>query len=263
MKMTVDVEQSLNQKKFMSGVSATRYFYSYYQTTLGTTFSFDLPGRWSYKVKPYFDMRYAYEDKAGWGNYNTEPFAFAASHGGGWGRVNWHENLRNGQNYSLEHTVKFIFDTDTGERKVANEFDAISKWYKTIGSMLDFYSRVGGFYIINNQRSGVGSYLRGIDDSLMSGDWGVYLNATLAFQFWRLPGIWDAQIHPFFDIGIADDSSTSTDINDLKYSAGVDLVLYLDALPTLVARGTIGLNLSDDISGWSKLEIDIASYLSY
>ena len=263
LKLSFGFEESLNQSKFTSGLPATQYYFSYYKTTFSTKFQFDLPGKWSYFVKPFFDMRYGYEDKASWGNMNREPLAFAATHGGSWGRVNWHENLRDGQSYSLQHTVKFIFDSETGNRKVANEFDAVSTWYWEFGGLLDFYPRVGAFYIVNNQRSAVGSYLRGVDDSSMSGDWGVYCNATLAFQFWRLPGVWDAQIHPFFDIGIAGDSSASTDINQLKYGAGVDLVLYLDALPTLVARGTIGLNLSDDISGWDKLEIAVASYLSY
>ena len=263
LKMTLGFEESLNQDKFTSGEPSTQFFYSFYKTTVSTDFQFDLPGKWSYHMKPYFDMRYSYKDKAEWGNFSEEPFAFAATHGGGWGRVNWHENLRDGQSYSLEHTLKFIFDTNTGDRKVVNEFDATSKWYWEFGEMFSFYPRVGAFYIVNNRRSGAGSYLRGIDDSLMSGDWGAYCNVSLAFQFWRLPGVWDAQVHPFFDIGIAGDTSESTDIDQLKYSAGVDLALYLDALPTLVARGTIGLNLSDDISGWDKLGIDIASYLSY
>jgi hypothetical protein len=98
----------------------------------------------------------------------------------------------------------------------------------------------------------------------MSGDYGFVLNTTLGIRFWRLEGIWDAQIHPFFDIGLSVPESGFKSERDIRYGGGFDLVLFLDALPSLVARATIGVDLGRyEWNEWDKYEIIITSELYY
>jgi len=264
LRLTFIADMSYSYDRFESGDVLSQYNYSYYRTGLGTSFLFDLPGNWFYRVSPYFDFKYGYDDKNDWGNYSEEPFNIAVSHGGGWGAVNWSQNFREGQSYSLTHKIRYTFSSDVNDRKLVNELDASAKWYALIGDMLNFYTRLGAFYVFNDVRSSAGGYIRGVNNYSMSGQTGVYLNNTLGFQFWRWEGVWDAQIHPFFDIGMIGNPGDFKVNRDFQYGSGVDLVLFLDKLPTLVARATIGFNLSDQsLNGWDKLDLIITSTLSY
>ena len=262
--MVVTLDMSKRNAEFLSGDPATQYHYTYYRTGLGTTFSFRLPGYWGYSISPYFDFRYAYEDQRNWGNYDEEPLNLAFRHSIGWGRVNWRMNFRHGHNYALSHNLRYVLSSNVAERKLVNELDLIARWYYVIADMLNFYTRLGTFYVFNSERSGGGRYIRGVANNSLSGNTGVYLQNSLGFQFWRLEGVWDAQVHPFFDIGIVGNAGEIGGDN-LAYGTGVDLVLYLDKLPTLVARATIGFDLSDPsrVSLGQKLEIEITSSLSY
>ena len=263
-RISFDADMSQKEQEYTSGDPLTQYYYSYYSTGVGTTLSFNLPGFWSYSISPHFDFRYGYKDKRNWGNVTEEPFNVAANQSISWGRINWIANLRQGQNYALTHQIRYVISTDKAEQKLVQDIDLSARWYFLLGEQLNFYHRLATFYTFNDERSGAGGMIRGVNDSDLAGHTGVYLQNSLGFPFWIWEGVWDAQIHPFFDIGVVGNFGEFS-YDDLKYGAGVDLVLYLDKLPSLVARATIGFNLSDrELGGLGeKLELDITSSLSY
>ena len=240
------------------------YNYSYYQTVLSFGSSIDLPGEWYYSFTPTFSMRYGYNDVLGNGNFRMEPFNFAWSHSGGWSLVDWTGNFRKGISTSLGHTLRYIYDPSQSKNILVNDISASASYYLPFFSIFNYYTHFSAFATFNDRRSGVGSSLRGIADDSMSGQYGMVLNNSLAIQFWRWEGVWDAQAHPFFDIGFAVPESGFLASRDIRYSAGIDFVLYLDALPSLVARGSIGVDLTRHAwSDFAKYEIDISSSLSY
>jgi hypothetical protein len=121
-------------------------------------------------------------------------------------------------------------------------------------------------YNLSSYSYGLGSALRGVPNSDLSGRLfaGLNLDLTISVIPWR--GVGEAQWRPFFDIGAAffkEDRGFDSH-QDIKYSAGSDFILYLDFLPGLVAVGSIGIDLTN--SNWSdprKYEISIQSGLHY
>ena len=263
--MSVSANLSKGGDEFTSGSALTQYNYSYYQTGLGASFSRKIVGNLSYSVSTDFDFRFAYKDERNWGNFDEEPFNISLGNGLYLSSVDWRENFREGSSYGISHLIRYTFSTNANDRKVVNELNAYGIWYLLLDDIINLSTRLGSFYIFNDERSGSGGYVRGVADSSLSGETGVYLQNSLGFQFWRWEGVWDAQVHPFFDIALIGNVEDFDINNNLKYGAGVDLVLYLDVLPTLVARATVGFNLSDrELDGLGdKLEIEITSSLSY
>lgn len=262
---SVDLSQAYSEETYSGGLPSENYAYSYYQSTFsfGSTIEFE-PTDWSYSFRPTFFFRYGYEDDLGNDNYREEPFNFSWYHNGGWGRVDWLGNFRTGQNYTLGNSIRVVLDPDKNDYFVITDFDLTAAYYLPIGNNFNYYGRSVAFTSLNGRRSAVGGLLRGIEDDSMSGKYGFVLNTTMGMRFWRLEGVWDAQIHPFFDIGTVIPEDGFNPGTDIRYGAGFDLVLYVDAVPNLVARMTLGVDLGrHDWNNWDKYELIITSSLFY
>ncbi|MCK5735024.1 MAG: hypothetical protein KAH21_01045, partial [Spirochaetaceae bacterium] len=261
----VSFTQAHSEEIYTGGAPSENYYYSYNQTTLsfGSIIEF-VPTDWYYGFRPTFFFRYGYDDKDGNGNYREEPFNFSFNHNGGWGRVNWIGNFRKGQRYNLGHSIRVVHNPENNEYFAINSLNLSGTYYLPFAEIFNYYGKAGAFVSFNGRQSGMGSLLRGIEDDSMSGNIGFVLNNTLGIRFWRLEGVWDAQIHPFFDVGMAVPKTDFDAGRDIRYGGGFDLVLYLDALPSLVARATIGADLGRyNWNEWDKYEIIITSSLYY
>ncbi|RKX97620.1 MAG: hypothetical protein DRZ90_05640 [Spirochaetes bacterium] len=261
----VDFTQRYSEEIYDGGTPAENYNYGYLQTTLSIGSIIDFfPTDWYYNFRPTFFFRYGYKNIGNPDNVRVEPFNFSWDHNGGWGRVDWVNNLRTGQNYNLGHSIRLVVDPDTNDFQVINDLNLTGTYYLPFALNFNYYGRAMAFASFNGRRSAVGSMLRGVADDSMSGDFGFVFNSTLGIRFWRLEGIWDAQIHPFFDVGMAIPESGFSPDRDIRYGGGFDLVLFLDALPSLVARATIGADLGQyNWNEWDKYEIIITSSLFY
>lgn len=265
LRFSVGYLQAYEQQNFDSGNKSTEFHFGYNRSeiSIGSSLSF-LRNTISYGFSAAFNMNYAYRNYLSTSNYREERFGFQWRHSLSTGEVDWIENFRTGQSISLGHSIGPVYNPDTEKFKLVNGFSLTGSFYRKLGKIINYYSRASIFLSINSLYTGIASNLRGVADNSMSGDWGIFFNNTLAIQFWRLEGIWDAQVHPFFDIGITSMyEGTSTD-RDIRYSAGLDFVLYLDALPNLVARGMIGADLSRyDWNDIRKYELTITSSLMH
>ena len=255
--------QSYNvSEKTSGGVPIAKW--SYHQSSIGFGSGIKLFGPFSYGFGPSFSFRYAYDDKLGAGGFTKDYFDFGYRHNVGLSQIDWIENYRDGYSAGISHSISVV--NREGRYEVVNGLSVGGSYYWRINRIMNFYTRAGYDIVFNDEMTGYGSKIRGVGDSDLYGFQGAYVNATMAFQFWRWVGVWDAQIHPFIDAGIADPKSESFRLeDDLKMGFGADFVLYIDKLKNLVARGTIGYDLTSDLpkTDSGRLEIIITSELHY
>jgi len=260
--LSVSMVQQYGEEEFNDTVNPhNSYHYGYYSTGLKAGTSFSLYERLSYLVGLGASFNYGYS-----GNLGSNPkklYEFVPSHGFSYGRVDWIENFRRG--FSLGLTNSYGFGaSDNGDFQFSGSVSASASYYLPFWKRFNLYTRLITFYHWGTPRNPA-SQLRGVRDDVMSGYVGTVFNMSLAFQFWRFEKVWDAQIHPFFDMGIVYNNESFDAFRDYNYSMGFDLVLYLDVLPNLVATGSIGIDPKrfdkEDLFG--SLEISITSSLSY
>lgn len=181
------------------------------------------------------------------------------NHSIGIGQVDWLGPLREGYGISLEHSLKFLssYDnsTDIEEFRFVTSLNPSIKYYKTMGSRLNYYTRFQGLYIYNNKDNGLGSRLRGVKNSSMSGDVGVFWQNSLAIEVVG-NNTFHFQMHPFIDTGVVFDSSTENSFTDqFRYGFGTDIIIMLGSIDI---RGKIGY---DPISEY--VDFSFATGLSY
>lgn len=236
------------------------YDYSFYQTGLGIGTSYEIVDNLRYGFGIASTFRYGYEGNLG-PNFE-QPWALVPNQSLSYGQVDWEANFRRG--FSTGISNSFRMGTNEGFFLIT-DIDISAQYYYPFWKRFNFYAQARGFYQWGEIRSNYGRGLRGVQDNIMSGFIGATLNMSLGFQFWRFENVWDAQIHPFFDMGIIYNNESFDAFRDFNYSFGADLVLYLDVLPSLVAVGSIGIDPKrfDKNNILGSLEITITSSLFY
>jgi hypothetical protein len=239
--------------------------YTYYNTSadVTTTFPFGPDNKYYYKVSPGIGINYGYSGTGTDGN--EEPFYLSFNHGGGYSKVDWKNNFREGFSASLGNTIRYVSRSGATDQ-VKVYMDGQTSVYKIINSRVNISSRASGTLSFNDDMSSLGSSLRGVEDSTMYGISGFFLNNDLTLGVIQWEGVGEAQFQPFFDIGLAQRDGQSIDPDsDLRYGTGADFILYLDKLKGLHARASIGVDLSNDLSfsDLGKYELEITSSLHY
>jgi len=261
--LSFSMTQAYVEEQFFDSIEPENdYDYSYLKTSFAAGTFFDFKDDWGYGVTAGVEGRYNYSGSLGTGDQQKQPFAITLSHTGSNGQIDWIENRRKGYLTSISNSYRIgtgkdnFFIADVGFS---------GSVYLPFWKRFYYYPKISGFYQWGQSRSNLGSSLRGVKDTLLSGVTGVVFNNTLAFQFWRFEGVWDAQIHPFLDIGIIYNGDSFNSDRDFNVGAGADLVLYIDKLPSLVARATIGLDLRrfEMDNPMDYVEIIISSSLFY
>ncbi len=257
--------QAYEYEQFDSGSEETEFHFGYYvsEVSIGTSIRI-YKSLLKYDFGISLGMKYGYENFLTTANYIEEPFNFGWKHAFTLGNIDWKGNFRYGQQLMLQHGISPVLNSQTDEYFVTNTLSLSGGFYRPFAGIFNFYGLASAFVSFNKQTSDIATHLRGVGDYSMNGDWGFYFNTSIGIRFWRLKKVWDAQVHPFFDIGMASPYE-GADINrDLRYGAGLDFVLFLDAVPNLVARGMIGVDLSRyEWNDLDKYEITITSTLHY
>ena len=260
--LSVSMRQSYNEEDFEDILTPSKsYYYGYYLTSLNVGTSFALYKKLNYLVSLGASFRYNYSGNLG--PNSKRPYEFAPSHGLRYGEVDWVENFRKGFTTGLSNSYGFGV-TNNGKFQFSSSINASASYYLPFWKRFNLYTRMTAFYHWGVPKTPA-SLIRGVRDNVMSGYVGAVLNTSLAFQFWRFEKVWDAQIHPFFDLGIVYNNESFNSLRDYNYAIGFDLVLYIDVLPNLVATGSVGIDPKrfDKEDLLDSLEISITSSLFY
>ncbi len=221
----------------------------------------------SYKISPQIGVKYLYDYHDSFeSDYTMENglviedrLNFVIDHSLSTGQVNWEGPLREGYDISLANSLKFLSSYDNSVQKedfrfVTNINPSI-KYYKPIGNRLNYYTKLQGLVIFNNRDTGLGSNLRAVKNSSMSGDLGVFWQNTLAIEIVGSDTV-HFQIHPFIDSGIALDRSESKSFEDMfRYGFGADIIIMLGSIDI---KGKIGY---DPVSDY--IDFSFSTGLSY
>ena len=254
------LNQSHQVERKLDGTNVLSHW-KYNKTDFNLGTSINIYPLLNYSFSASFSFRYDYRDIAGKKGFREDFFDFSFNHSLSYGEINWKENFREGFSVSPGNNLSTVNRENSFHLTGRTGLDGSYYW---IWKILNSYSRAGIEFAFDNPILGYGSYLRGVINDDMHGDWGAYFNTSLGIRFWRWEGVFDAQIHPFVDMGLTGEYGSDFDFSkDFKVSTGIDLVLYLDAIKNLLARGTIGFDLTSGRPPEESYEIIIASGLHY
>ena len=208
-------------------------------------------------------------------------------HSASTGRVNWHENFRDGVDLSFDQYVGYNFQK---EEYIATLSGTVSL-YKSFNNRIGINSRFYGFYNYN-QNTQSGSYLRGIRDDqryktdaweakgfsgepqkalntqaaiignidipirILTTDWNEFTKFCFGENSWLTNHLtwmryFDFEMHisPFFDFAFADNLITGKTfaIKDGWYGAGLEVLVYPAKWRSLVVRASAGIDVGRKI----------------
>ena len=231
-----------------------------HHSSLNVSTRLPIGGGWRVSPNANFDARYGYETRLGEGLYDKDLMSaglgFDLSRGG----ADWVGNFRKGSSATLSASAKAL-DKD-GDWRIAGSATANGCWYLPFLGM-NWYGRLSLPVAINDVNGSLGSYLRGVLDNRMGGTVGLFMNQSLAFSMIRWKGVFDLQVHPFVDAGLALPSGRDFDAaSDIRAGLGADVVLFVDAVSNLCIRCTAGVDPSSP-DPLGELELILVTALSY
>ena len=180
------------------------------------------------------------------------------SHSASFGRYDWVGNYRRG--FSLSASNSWTYNPITTEKEIAVTVSATG--YLPVLSFLGVYARACFMYDWESDgdlQVDMGSYMRGIIDERIETDMAFFFNIDLPVKvididFERTTGIgwtrhvsFEAHISPFLDFGLTHDQHTGRyfSIDDSWCSGGLELVVFPDAIRSVYARLSVGLDLKE------------------
>lgn len=240
--------------------------YTLHRSAIAIGATIPLPSDFYYSFAPRIEFRYGYKDKLNGGNsiIDATNYQFGFNHSVGWSNLNWVDNMRSGLSFSLNHSINYVAESTFSSSELRNSLKLTGTGFYR-WKWLNPSFRFIAFHNFNWESTGAGVYLRGIRDDVIYGVAGAFINLDLTITVIPWEGVGEAQLRPFFDIGMVDrfDKPYATE-SDLKYGTGLDFILYLDALKGMVASATVGIDLTNpDWKDWRKYEFSVGSSLHY
>jgi hypothetical protein len=253
--MLVDYDES---KTVVGDVVIADYSRCKVNADLSTKIKFDGDRYYQPELVAFTNLGYA--DYLGNGNFNRDYLGLTFTNTLGVGRVDWVGNFRKGYDASVYATAKAL---DRNSRfSVTGEVGTTTEWYLP-WRFLNYYGRFNAQLDINDEPTGLGSWLRGVADNSMSGAAAAFLNNTVAIDLVPWRGVVDLQLHPFLDAGIVFPTSRAFSASsDFRCGAGADIVVFVDAISNLLLRCTVGMDL-DYEKPWEHAEIIFNTGFSY
>jgi len=193
------------------------------------------------------------------------------THSLGYDTVDWNGNFRNG--FSAEIINNLNISTDflkTDPLHFSASITGEVKYFWRINKYLSFSTMGTAMVSFNKRMEDLGDRLRGVRDEQLFGDKALFLSLDLSVSAINWDGVGELIIIPYFNMGyvrndmIRDYEMGFAQRDSFVYSAGLDVVVYIDKLNALTMRGSIGVDLGQ--YSWDsadKWEIDIDTALSY
>lgn len=245
----VKFEQERVESQTYNGLSLTSdYRYDRSALFLNTEFRFGERRYLYYTIEPGAEFRYGYTDYLGTGDFSEKTFSTQLSQSFYYDSVNFFYNSRKGFKAGVSNTTG-VYIQDEKWNPTTNFTGELAAYF-AFGETgrFSYYTRLSGLHVFGDTYEKLGEPLRGIPDATMDGTTAVYLNQTVGASVWRWKGVWDLQIHPFFDMGFSLGGSTPfRGWQDVRKSAGADILLFIEKVPNLAFRFSWGVDLDSSV----------------
>ncbi len=223
----------------------TNLEYSYIQSLIQLSLDVPLMSRLSYKVRPILRWPYAYDfimnhTEHSRDYYMNQGLVPAYNHILKWNKVDWIGSLRRGSSASLENQVEY----DQIKRQFNTWIEGIIKVFIYF-PYINYNTRLSAFWYYNDFKRNAGDRLRGILDYKMSGTMGFFWNQNFPFNVVSIPKWGELQLSPFVDMGFILSGNTPLAWKNMKYTAGVSLIVFPAALPSFSFNLDLGINLQN------------------
>ena len=244
--------------------SKDNYLWNYDTTTLGLTTSFNPFSDFSYTHSITLSGNYNYKPL---NNFTTNsiiqayknPLSLNYNQTLGRGSINWIGNFRDGFNYSIGNSLSLSY-TDNSTLSPNATLSLNGAYFKAQrGFPIAFGTKLYGVISLNSELLGLGINLRGIQSGDIYGRMGFFSINNIYIRVIKIPNIAEAIFGPHLDFGITDNLNP-------KIGTGADFILYVDKLKSMVARGSLSIDLTNfnpDTFSLENIEIDITSSLFF
>lgn len=236
---------------------------SFYEAKFLLDISYEFPilRNLYYHIIPTIGGRFNYDVRLDSGNIEYEYFYLGMGQAIDYQKIDWYGYYRKGWSLGLFNALWWA---DIGsEMQVKSAFTGRLSGYSILGP-LNPSARILGYYSINSNNTGLGSFLRGVKDNDMYGNKAYMLNTSLQFRLYEGKMV-EPHLQPFLDAGIAATSDKSFHWNnEFNLGIGSELILFFPKLPGVQVRGLLGFNaMVEDWSSPSKWEAAMSFKIFY
>jgi hypothetical protein len=215
-------------------------------------------------IEPDIRLYYAYRDAAGLpiDSGAADRFTAGLTYGFAYYDVNWVDNMKKGLQLELHKRLEFGLDLH-GTRRIEGDLKLIAAYHHPV---LIFNPSFRFIYYLNyaSEWGGYGGWLRGIRNDVLTGWTGATLNTSLDIRTIKLIGYGELHLQPFFDVGFAVPREGFAASEDIKYAAGLEVILFIDRLRGFSGRLTFGIDFTHPHwDEFEKYEILVDTVLSY
>ena len=257
-------QQRVESQRLSGSILVSDYRYDRSALFFSTEFRFGPDRRLRYALEPGAEFRYGYRDYLGAGGFPRRPWGVQLEQSFYYDSVDAVGNSRRGWRTGLTNTLKLI--SEDGKVQPVVDISGEISPYITFDAkgILSYYARFSGMKVWGDTYELIGDEMRGIPDSTMDGDFALYLNQTLGIRIWRLPNVFDLQIHPFFDMGMTTGGTRDFEgWKDVRKSTGADILLFIEPVPNLAFRFTWGTDLDSDIAWGEEIKTEFIVRYAY
>ncbi|MDC7240451.1 MAG: ShlB/FhaC/HecB family hemolysin secretion/activation protein [Spirochaetales bacterium] len=242
------------QKEQAENLGEYDQLYTKHSSFISLATTVDIVGDLSYEFIPAVGFNYGYDwqvleggnthatDESG--NYlNREDiFSLKFDHGLVYGRIDWDGPYRNGYQLKLANNnhmnVSQAAESSDRQLYFITDIEATASWYRHFWKRLNYYTQVQGFVAFNDIYTDLGERMRGVKNSTMSGNAGVFWQNSLGIQPFRERRGFNFQLHPFLDAGATFDYRDLDEFNELlRLGAGSEFIFTVAAVDIRVVLG--------------------------
>lgn len=264
--LTVKLEQERVESSRFDDNDIQLSYYRYDRTALSLEWEWRFGSKrsWYYNLRPGLEFRYGYTDFIQKQGYSETSFLYEAFHSIYFDNVDNYYNSRRGLRTGITNTLRMI--NPDRKWKPVLDFTAEIGYYMAFGKngRWSYYPRFSAIKVFNDTYEKLGESVRGIPDATMDGNLAFYLNQTIGIGIWQWKKVWDLQIHPWFDMGIALNGSRGfSGWQDIRKSIGADILLFIERIPNLIFRFSWGVDLSKQLAWGEENKTEFIVQYSY
>jgi len=162
------------------------------------------------------------------------------THGLYYDHVNWDGNMREGYFLSFWNTNEIPLEQNVPQV----DLDLESGGYVHLGDFIGAGAALSSFFIINGERNNAGGKLRGVEDHLVYGKGGVFLNTAITSRSIYIDPVVEIHLEPFVDAAyVVSQGENFVEEDNYFLTGGISFVIFPLPFNSLQVSVILGYDL--------------------